>query len=110
MIIRGHHNIYPALHEPVVECLAGVRRCAMVGVFDERRADERVVLVVEPEEGVDGDRLRHEVERALRDGPSRIDDAATPDLIIAMSLPVTGRSQKVDKDALRALARERLSC
>ncbi|MDQ6636102.1 MAG: acyl--CoA ligase, partial [Gemmatimonadota bacterium] len=78
MIIRGRHNIYPALHEPVVERLPGVRRCAMVGVFDERHADERVVLVVEPEEGVDGDRLRHEVGRALRDGPSRIDDAATP--------------------------------
>jgi acyl-CoA synthetase (AMP-forming)/AMP-acid ligase II len=110
MIIRGHHNIYPALHEPVVERLPGVRRCAMVGVFDERHADERVVLVVEPEEGVDGDRLRHEVGRALRDGPWRIDDAATPDLIIAMSLPLTGRSHKVDKNALRALARERLTC
>jgi acyl-CoA synthetase (AMP-forming)/AMP-acid ligase II len=110
MIIRGHHNIYPGLHEPVVERLPGVRRCAMVGVFDERRADERVVLVVEPEDGVDGDRLRHEVGRALRDGPSRIDDAAAPDLIIAMPLPLAGRSHKVDKDALRALARERLSC
>jgi acyl-CoA synthetase (AMP-forming)/AMP-acid ligase II len=110
MIIRGHHNIYPALHEPMVERLPGVRRCAMVGVFDERRADECVVLVVEPEEGVDGDRLRYEVGRALRDGPSRIDDAAAPDLIIAMSLPLAGRSHKVDKDALRALARERLSC
>jgi hypothetical protein len=82
----------------------------MVGVFDERQADERVVLVVEPEEGVDGERLRHEVGRALRDGPSRIDDAAAPDLIIAMPLPLTGRSHKVDKDALRALARARLSC
>ncbi|MFL5608929.1 MAG: class I adenylate-forming enzyme family protein [Gemmatimonadaceae bacterium] len=110
MIIRGHHNIYPALHEPVVERLPGVRRCAMVGVFDERQADERVVLVVEPEDGVDGDRLRHEVGRALRSGPSRIDDAAVPDLIIAMRLPVTGRSRKVDKEALRMLARERLSC
>jgi acyl-CoA synthetase (AMP-forming)/AMP-acid ligase II len=110
MIIRGHHNIYPALHEPVVERLAGVRRCAMVGVFDERHADERVVLVVEPEDGVDGDRLVRKVGRALRDGPSRIDDAAAPDLIIAMPLPLTGRSHKVDKDALRALARKRLSC
>jgi acyl-coenzyme A synthetase/AMP-(fatty) acid ligase len=94
----------------VVERLPGVRRCAMVGVFDERHADERVVLVVEPENGVDGDRLRRAVGRALRDGPARIDDAATPDLIIVMSLPLTGRSHKVDKDALRAIARARLSC
>jgi acyl-CoA synthetase (AMP-forming)/AMP-acid ligase II len=109
MIIRGHHNIYPALHEPLVERLPGVRRCAMVGVFDEHHADERVVLVVEPEEGVDSDRLQHDVGRALRDGPFRIDDAAVPDLILAMPIPLTGRSHKVDKDALRALARERLS-
>jgi acyl-CoA synthetase (AMP-forming)/AMP-acid ligase II len=110
MIIRGHHNIYPALHEPVVERIPGVRRCAMVGVFDEHHADERVVLVVEPEDGVDGDRLRHDVGRALRSGPSRIDDAAVPDLIIVTRLPLVGRSRKVDKEALRALARERLAC
>lgn len=110
MIIRGRHNIYPALHEPVVERMAGVRRCAMVGVFDERDADERVVLVVEPEDGVDGERLRREVSRALRDGATRIDDAAAPDLIIVAALPLAGRSHKVDKDAVRALARERLRC
>jgi acyl-CoA synthetase (AMP-forming)/AMP-acid ligase II len=108
MIIRGRHNIYPELHEPVVERVPGVKRCAMVGVFDERRADERIVLVVEAEDGVEHDCLLRDVQDALRTGPSRIDDAAAPDLVIVSPLPVSGRSRKVDKQALRALARLRL--
>ncbi len=110
MIIRREHNIYPALHEPVIASIAGVRHCAMVGVFDEEAADERVVLVVEPEPGLDAESFVRVIERELREGVYRIDDAAQPDLIIIGELPVSGRSSKVDRVALREMARERLAC
>jgi len=110
MMIRGPHNIYPELYEPAIERIVGVRRCAMVGVYDENAADERIVLGVEPEPGVDANALRERVRAALRHGPSRIDDAALPDLILVASLPVSGRSSKIDRGQLRELARERLAC
>lgn len=114
MIIRREHNIYPELHEPVIERIPGVRRCAMVGVYDPERHDERVVLAIEPEdgdgegEGFDGDAFVRSIERQLRQGPSRIDEAALPDLIMITPLPEGGRSRKVDKEALRTMARARL--
>jgi acyl-CoA synthetase (AMP-forming)/AMP-acid ligase II len=110
MMIRGSHNIYPELYEPAIERIAGVRRCALVGVYDERAADERIVLNVEAEPGVDDRALKARVCNALRRGPSRIDDAAYPDLILVAPLPVCGRSSKVDRERLRALARGRLPC
>lgn len=114
MIIRREHNVYPGLHEPVIERIPGVRRCAMVGVWDDARADERIVLFVEPSDlsepadDADGRALVRRVERALRQGPCRIDEAALPDLVVAATLPEGGRSSKVDKARLRELARERL--
>ena len=110
MIIRREHNIYPELHEPVIERIQGVRRCAMVGVYDESLADERVILAVEAEPTAAGDELMARLPAALRNGPSRIDDAAQPDLIMLLDLPVSGRSRKVDKEAVRSVARQRLRC
>jgi len=110
MIIRREHNIYPELHEPVIETIPGVRRCAMVGVYDERIADERIVLAVESDGACDEPALMRTLQRELRHGSARIDDAAQPDLIIFTPLPESGRSRKVDKHALRALARARLEC
>jgi acyl-CoA synthetase (AMP-forming)/AMP-acid ligase II len=110
MIIRREHNIYPALHEPVIESIDGVRHCAMVGVYDDDAADERVVLFIEPEPWCDTATFAHTVERELRTGVHRIDDAAQPDLIILAELPRSGRSSKVDRAALREIARERLAC
>ncbi|MEO7520754.1 MAG: class I adenylate-forming enzyme family protein, partial [Gemmatimonas sp.] len=101
MIIRGEHNIYPALYEPLVERVPGVRRAAMVGDYDSVLADERVILVVEPEQGVDEHDLVNRVWRAVRGGPLRLDSSAQPDRIIVRALPETGRSHKVDKNALR---------
>ena len=109
MIIRGHHNVYPALHEPVVARIPGVRRCAMVGVRDARAADERIVLVVEPAEGTDPAALARALPAALRDEATRIDDAARPDRILVMPLPEVGRSHKVDRAALRAIAARALA-
>lgn len=110
MIIRREHNIYPELHEPVIERIPGVRRCAMVGVYDESLADERVVLAVEPEPTAVSDELLARLPAALREGPLRIDDAAQPDMIMLLPLPLTGRSRKVDKEAVRSVARQRLKC
>jgi acyl-CoA synthetase (AMP-forming)/AMP-acid ligase II len=113
MIIRGRHNVYPALHEAAAERVPGVRRCAMVGVWDDARADERVVLVVEPAAPVGAPAAREalaaRVRRALREGPARVDDAAQPDLVLVVDrLPEAGRSRKVDREAVRALARAAL--
>ena len=110
MIIRREHNIYPELHEPVIERIPGVRRCAMVGVYDDSLADERVVLAVEPEPTAASDELLARLPAALREGPARIDDAAQPDVIMLLPLPLSGRSRKVDKEAVRSVARQRLRC
>lgn len=110
MIIRREHNIYPELHEPVIERIPGVRRCAMVGVYDDSLADERVVLAVEPESTAVSDELLARLPAALREGPARIDAAAQPDVIMLLSLPLSGRSRKVDKEAVRSIARQRLRC
>jgi acyl-CoA synthetase (AMP-forming)/AMP-acid ligase II len=108
MIIRGANNIYPALHEQIVERIAGVQRAAMIGVFDEERADERVILVVEPVVALESreeiSRFTHQVATALRT-THRIDHAALPDDIIVATVPLSGRSSKVDKAQLRTMLR-----
>lgn len=108
MIIRGEHNIYPALYEPAFERFRGVRRCAMIGLPDEATADERVVIAVEPTPGTDPRQLEHDVREALRRGDIDIDRFAHPDHVIALPLPEGGRSAKVDKPALRRLVLERI--
>jgi acyl-CoA synthetase (AMP-forming)/AMP-acid ligase II len=105
MIIRGEHNIYPALYEPLVERVPGVRRAALVGDFDSVLADERVVLVVEPEDGVKAEELYARVSHAVRRGPFRLDSSALPDRIVVRSIPESGRSHKIDKAALRRALR-----
>ena len=101
MIIRGSHNIYPALIEGVVGSMSGVRRCALVGVYDERTANELVVLAVEPGDGIDPAELRSRVTRELVVGSNRIDVYARPDRIVVTPIPLNGRSFKTDKAALR---------
>lgn len=103
MIIRGEFNIYPGLYEPLIEQVPGVRRAAMIGDYDPAAADERVILVVEPEAGELPAALEARVAHAIRVGPRRIDRAALPDRIVVRTLPESGRSHKVDKAALRAL-------
>lgn len=110
MIVRGEHNVYPELYEPTIERISGVRRCAMVGIYDEAAADERIVLGVEPEPGVEAAGLAARVRSALRAGPLHIDAAAFPDFVLVMALPECGRSSKIDKEALRAVAAKRIRC
>jgi acyl-CoA synthetase (AMP-forming)/AMP-acid ligase II len=108
MIIRGRHNIYPELYEPLIEGISGVRRCAMVGLYDSVRHDEQIVLALEVESGASPAEVEKRVRRELRIGPKQIDDEAQPDAILIMELPESGRSRKIDRVAIRALARERL--
>lgn len=110
MIIRGEQNIYPALYEPLVERIPGVRRAALVGDFDPVLADERVILVVEPDAGVAGDELIARVAKAVQSGPLRLDATAQPDRIIVAQLPESGRSHKIDKHALREMLSARSPC
>ena len=109
MIIRRSLNVYPALYEPVISAIPGVRRCALVGLYDQTRADELIVLAVEGEEGQEPATLERRVAAELRSGPHRIDADALPDVILVTPLPLSGRSQKVDKAALRELAQRHLA-
>jgi acyl-CoA synthetase (AMP-forming)/AMP-acid ligase II len=101
MIIRGHYNIYPALYEGKIAEIPGVARCALIGVWDERAGDERVVLVLEPAADVtDPAQLTRRVELALR-ADALVDTLALPDEIVVMPLPESGRTHKIDRNTLR---------
>jgi acyl-CoA synthetase (AMP-forming)/AMP-acid ligase II len=50
LVIRGGANVYPAEVERVLQEAPGVAACAVLGVPDERLG-ERVVAVVEPQQG-----------------------------------------------------------
>lgn len=92
MFIRGTTNVYPGLYEPVIAGIPGVREAALVGVPNQIGDDELVLAIV-------GDASR--VAAAL---PGLIDAAVMPDRIVVLdSLPKRGRSQKLDRDALRRL-------
>ncbi|MFI5501373.1 class I adenylate-forming enzyme family protein [Nocardia asteroides] len=103
MMIRGKTNIYPGLYEPVITAIDGVREAIMVGIPDEV-GDERIVLAVVPAPGA-GD-----VATLLRTRlPHIIDTSAVPDDIVLVDrIPVTGRTNKPDRTALREQLRHRL--
>jgi acyl-CoA synthetase (AMP-forming)/AMP-acid ligase II len=93
MIVRRSVNLYPGVLEPLL--LERVRDAALVGVFDHARQDERVVLVhTGPAPTALGDLLG---------------DAAPDHVLRLPELPRAGRQHKVDKQALRALARARFA-
>jgi acyl-CoA synthetase (AMP-forming)/AMP-acid ligase II len=97
MILRDGVNIYPGLYEPAIAALPGVAEAAIVGLADPETGDEEVVLAVVPADGFD--------ERTLRRSlPEIVDAAALPDRIVPMAaLPRSGRADKLDRAALRAL-------
>jgi acyl-CoA synthetase (AMP-forming)/AMP-acid ligase II len=110
MIIRGAYNIYPGLIEETVAGIPGVRSCALVGVYDEKRADEVIILAFEVDPGFDPIDVRTRIRREISEGPRRIDVQAQPDHIVVQAIPLSGRSHKVDKNALRELVRELVEC
>lgn len=108
MIIRGRYNIYPALYEGKIAEIPGIARCALIGVWDERLGDEHVVLVLEPTvKETNPVQLKRRVALALR-AEALVDTLALPDEIVVMPLPESGRTHKIDRNALRRkLAEER---
>ncbi len=101
MIIRGHTNIYPGLHEPAITALPGVAQAVLVGVPDAI-GDERVVLALVAAPGA-APGLAGRVRAAL---PGIVDAAALPDDVVELpALPVAGRTSKIDRAALRERVR-----
>jgi acyl-CoA synthetase (AMP-forming)/AMP-acid ligase II len=99
MIIRGSFNIYPALYEPAIAQLDGVREAALVGIADPVTEDETVVLAVVPERTTGPAALERRLRRAL---PDMMDAEAVPDHIVTLpDLPRGGRSDKLDRARLR---------
>lgn len=100
MMIRGKTNIYPGLYEPVITAIDGVREAIMVGLPDEV-GDERIVLAIAIEPGA-GD----VVELLRKRLPQVIDTTAVPDDIVVVDrIPVSGRTNKPDRAALREIVR-----
>jgi len=103
MILRRGHNVYPGLVEGPIAAIPSVRACALIGLPTADATDERIVLVVEPEDGAPAD-LARRVAAALRSGPHELDPGALPDAVVCATLPRAGRSHKIDRAAVRALA------
>jgi acyl-CoA synthetase (AMP-forming)/AMP-acid ligase II len=101
MIIKGNYNIYPALLETTIEKIPGVRRCAMLGIYNEAKSDEEIVLVVEREAEGEEEAFRKFLSQALLSGSYSIDLYARPDHIVFLPVPLSGRSSKVDKLKLK---------
>ncbi|MCW2924574.1 MAG: hypothetical protein JWM98_1978 [Thermoleophilia bacterium] len=107
MIIRGDFNLYPGLYEETASRIPGVGACAFIGQPDPVTADERVILFVEPDPRAERDdaKLVRDIERALEAGELVIDRKALPDEVRVLdALPRSGRSNKVDRKALRTIA------
>ena len=106
MIIRAAVNIYPATLEAGLRAITDhsgnrlLRETALIGVWDEAKQDEEVVLCWQPMAGTEIDEgdLEHKVL-------SVTGQDARPDFMMKLDpMPVTGRQNKVDKAALRSLA------
>ena len=106
MIIRRSVNIYPGTLEPTLLELADARGPlladgALVGVWDEARQDEEVVLCAVPAAGrapLDAADLLARAAKAL--GPE-----GQPDRVqLLEEMPVTGRQNKLDRAELRRRA------
>ncbi len=106
MIIRAAVNIYPATLEADLRAIGDhhgerlLREAALVGLWDEEKQDEAVVLCWQPIAGKAVD--ESVLERAVLDVTGQ---DAKPDFMMKVEpMPVTGRLNKVDKAALRSLA------
>ncbi len=112
MIIRAGVNVYPATLEPAIRDLrdaagaAPLRECALIGLWNADRQDEEIVLCYELAHGgsIDERTIRSAVEKIT--GP----DAAPDHYLLVDAIPVTGRQNKIDKAALRALAAKTFHC
>ncbi|MEM9983846.1 MAG: class I adenylate-forming enzyme family protein [Bacteroidota bacterium] len=100
MIIRRNTNLYPGLYEPTINRIPGVTQAVMIGVYNEKKSDEEVFLVVEPEPAANGLDLDN-LKSCLEYGRYSIDKEAWPDYILTRELPRSGRQNKVDRKRLQ---------
>ncbi|MFW0793760.1 class I adenylate-forming enzyme family protein [Gordonia sp. CPCC 205515] len=99
MIIRGTVNIYPALYEPAISAISGVRECAIVGIGGDDVGDPTVVLALVVDEPSAEDRVRRHLD-------DLIDRGSQPDRIVVVDeIPRAGRLRKPDRRALAAQLR-----
>lgn len=106
MIIRAAVNIYPATLEADLREITDnhgrklLRDAALIGVWDEEKQDEAVVLCWQPAAGTEVSEAQ--VERAAF---AVTGTSAKPDFLMKCDpMPVRGRLNKVDKVELRARA------
>ncbi|MFB7721946.1 class I adenylate-forming enzyme family protein [Nocardia sp. NPDC056100] len=104
MMLRGKTNIYPGLYEPAINAIPGVRQAIMIGLPDEI-GDERIILAIVPDPDA-----ADIVSRLRKELPTLIDISALPDdIILVDEIPVSGRTSKPDRAALRTRLAARIN-
>lgn len=98
MIIRRDTNIYPAIYEKTIRAIPGVSDAVMIGNYRKDLHDEEVVLFVESDFSDE-----KKIRSYLSEGKYSIDKEALPDKIVFTKIPRSGRQDKVDRKALKAL-------
>lgn len=99
MIIRRNFNVYPGLYEPTISKIKGVNEVAMIGIYNNNKSDEEIILVIDGEKSLNESAIMNH----LKQGKYSIDKEALPDRIIFMKIPHSGRQQKVNKKELVSL-------
>jgi acyl-CoA synthetase (AMP-forming)/AMP-acid ligase II len=97
MLIRGNFNLYPGLYEPTINKIPGITEAIILGIYDQQKETERVVLVVEGAEHL----TAKSIHENLISGPYSIDSQALPDQILFLPLTRSGRQSKVDRKQMR---------
>lgn len=97
MIIRRNTNIYPELYEPAILSIPGIRDAALGSFYDTKMEDERVVLVIEADQGLTDEKIK----QLLRSEKHRIHADAMPEFIVRMAIPRKGRQLKIDRETLQ---------
>lgn len=104
MIIRNNNNIYPTIFESTISMIPGVKNSAMVGIYSKENDDEKIYIVIEREGSsleVSDEAFKGRLLEELTHGKHSIDAAALPDKIILMKIPLSGRTQKIDKTKIK---------
>lgn len=97
MIIRKNFNIYPSLYESTINSIPGVNNSAMIGIYNNLLADEKVILVVETNLQLTESKMLG----FLKSGRYSIDKEAIPDKIVFDKIPLCGRHAKLNKKLLK---------
>lgn len=99
MLIRANKNIYPGLYESGISAIEGIASCAIVGVPDAYGEDIVVLALVKTDVSQSEKDFRKQIAEGLI---GAIDGDAQPDVILVLDeIPLSGRSSKPDRNALR---------